>query len=93
MQISFNDMKSNVVIIDIRATNEYEEFHYPNSVCIPRLTLLKCPDEYLNKVDEYYLICHKGEVSLSCSRILNALGYHCYSVEGGIEKYKNSIKI
>lgn len=91
MQISFDKMKSNVMVIDIRSTSEYEEYRYPGSICIPRLTLLKNPEAYLSKEKEYYLICHKGEVSLSCARILNALGYHCYSVDGGIERYKSNI--
>ena len=51
--------------------------------------LMSSPDLYINKCDTYYLICDKGTVSLSCAKILNALGYKCYSVIGGIEGIKN----
>ena len=38
--------------------------------------------------EKYYLICDLGKVSLSCARVLNALGYNCYSIKGGIEGLK-----
>ena len=52
------------------------------------MNLLKNPEYYLDKNDTYYIVCNKGTVSLSCSRILNALGYNCYSVAGGIDDLK-----
>lgn len=88
MLISFEDLDLNNLIIDVRSSVEYNNYHYKNSINIPRLLLLKNPEKYLNKINDYYLICNKGEVSLVCARILNALGYKCYSIIGGIESLK-----
>lgn len=92
MQVTFDEINKNNEIIDIRTSLEYEKKHYVNSINIPRLMLLKNPQKYLNKENKYYLLCDKGKVSLSCSNILNALGYCCYSIIGGIEGLqKNNI--
>lgn len=85
MQIKFCDIKDNSKIIDIRTSLEYEQKCIPKSINIPRFNLLKNPESYLSKEETYYLICNKGLVSLSCAKILNALGYNCASVIGGIE--------
>ena len=88
MQINYNDIIDKTKIIDIRNSLEYDNNHVSNSVNIPRLKLLSKPDIYINKGNKYYLICDKGTVSLSCAKILNALGYNCYSIIGGIEGIK-----
>ena len=46
---------------------------------------MSSPEQYLKKHITYFLICDKGKVSLICAKMLNALGYKCYSVAGGIE--------
>lgn len=88
MQIELSNIKNRNNIIDIRTSIEFESYNILGSKNIPRLNLLKSPEVYLNKYEEYYLICNKGEVSLSCSKILNALGYNCYSIKGGIDNLK-----
>ena len=85
MQIKFNEINRNNQIIDIRSSYEFENYNIPGSINIARIDLLKSPDSYMNKQSDYYLLCNKGEVSLSCARILNALGYHCYSIIGGMD--------
>ena len=89
MQIEFNQINRNNLIIDLRMPSEFEKGNIPGSINISRINLLKSPEAYLNKERIYYLICNKGEVSFSCSKILNALGYHCYSIIGGIEGLKS----
>ncbi len=85
MQINYYDIKNKSNIIDVRITKEFNKSNlgFKN---IPKLVLLREPDKYLNKNEGYYLLCSTGEVSLSCAKILNALGYHCYSITGGIER-------
>lgn len=90
MHVSLNEININNKIIDLRKKFDYNEFHIPKSINIPRMNLLGDPSLYLNKKDKYYLLCDKGTISLSCCNILNALGYHCYSIDGGIEKYKEN---
>lgn len=81
-----------MVIIDIRDKREYNEYHYPGSINIPRIQLLSNPEFYLNKNEQYSLICDKGITSKSVSNILNSLGYNTISITGGIENLKNNIK-
>ena len=88
MYINFNEIIDNSRIIDLRPSFEYNEFNISGSKNIPKFILLNKPDKYLNKTDTYYLICNKGEVSLSTAKILNALGYNCYSIIGGIDSLK-----
>ena len=76
------------MIIDIRENYEYKMGHIDNSINVPMDLILLVPEKYLKKNKVYYLICDKGTVSLSCAKILNALGYKCYSIIGGIEGIK-----
>jgi rhodanese-related sulfurtransferase len=84
MEINYNDIVDKSKIIDIRSKLDYEENNI-GTINIPRLILLSSPDSFINKIDEYYLLCDRGLVSMSCARILNALGYKCYSIKGGIK--------
>ncbi len=89
MQIKYYKISDKTKIIDIRSSLDYAENNIPGSINVPRLILMSNPDLYMNKHDSYYLICDKGTLSLSCSKILNALGYNCYSVIGGMDKLDN----
>ena len=88
MQIKYDYVLDKSKIIDIRSSLDYNEKHILGSVNIPRIILMSNPDVYMNKDEDYYLICDKGTVSLSCANILNALGYKCYSIIGGIQNIK-----
>ena len=87
MQIKISEIENKNNIIDIRTSAEFNEFNIGGRN-ITRMNLLKNPEYYLDKNNTYYIVCNKGTVSLSCSRILNALGYNCYSVAGGIDDLK-----
>ena len=89
MYINFSQITDNSKIIDLRPSFEYMEFNIPGSINIPKFVLLSNPGSYLNKAEDFYLICNKGEISSNVAKILNALGYHCYSVIGGIDNLKN----
>lgn len=94
MSISYEDIISNNKIIDIRNNISFLEYHLNNSINIKRIELLSNPEKYIKKDEIIYLICDEGTASLSTAKVLNALGYNCYSIEGGLEKIKktNSIK-
>lgn len=85
MEINYNEITNMGNIIDIRSALDYEEENIEGSINIPKMLLLSNHDKYLNKDDEFYLLCDKGTVSLPCAKILNALGYKCFSIKGGIE--------
>ena len=88
MNISLNDILDKTKIIYIRTSIEYNKYHYPGSVNITRMILLKNPEKYINKNSKYYLLCSKGLLSNKTANILNALGYNCYSITGGIVSIK-----
>lgn len=87
MQIKISEIENKNNIIDIRTSTEFNEFNIGGRN-ITRMNLLKNPEYYLDKNNTYYIVCNKGTVSLYCSRLLNALGYNCYSVAGGIDDLK-----
>ena len=91
MEVEYLNTNDSNAIIDLRESKDYDEYHLYNSINIPRKKLLERPDKYLNKEREVYLICDKGIISKSCSNILNALGYKCTSIIGGIDKIKKDI--
>lgn len=88
MQIELSKVGINSTLIDIRTPFEFSEYNVPGSINIPRINLLNSPEVYLNKYDTYYLICSKGVTSLSTAKILNNLGYNCYSIIGGVDNLK-----
>ena len=89
MSININDITNIDNIIDIRDSINYKNNHYLNIRNIPKNILLASPDIYLNKNEEYYLMCYSGIQSMFASKILNALGYKCYSIDGGLKSIKN----
>lgn len=88
MEIDFENVYDKSKIIDIRSPLDFANNSIPFSINIPRIKLMSNPELYINKNEKYYLICDLGKVSLSCAKVLNALGYNCYSIKGGIEGLK-----
>ena len=89
MIIDFLNIDTSNKLIDVRSKSDYNNKKIPGSINAPRLELLSNPNKYINKNETVYLVCDKGKVSLSCAKILNSLGYNCYSIDGGIEKILN----
>lgn len=84
MEIEYNDIDHNAFFIDLRSKEDYDLYHLENSINVSRINLLRNPDKFLCDGTNY-ILCDRGIVSKSCTNILNALGYNCYSVKGGIE--------
>lgn len=85
MEIEYKNIINKKNIIDIRSALDYNELNIEESKNVPKIILMSNHDKYLNKEEEFYLLCDKGTVSLPCTKILNALGYKCFSIKGGIE--------
>ena len=83
--MKLNDFKKENVI-DLRSEKEYLKFHLNGSRNINYIDLLINTDKYLNKRDNYLLICDKGIQSMDVSNILKRKGYHTYSLDGGMKK-------
>lgn len=74
-------------LIDVRERYEYEAGHVPSARNMPMGELLAGPEKYLDKDNEYHVICHSGSrSSRTCSR-LSSLGYKVVNVNGGTMSY------
>lgn len=75
--------KDTIQIIDVRGPEEYAGGHIEGSRNIPMTGLLLNPEEFLNKHEEYYLICRSGGRSLRTATKLEEMGYQVVNCEGG----------
>ena len=85
--MNINDFKKEN-IIDLRNKEDYLKYHFEGSRNINYLDLLGNTSLYLNKKEDYLLVCDKGIQSMDVSNILKKRGYHTYSLDGGIKKIK-----
>lgn len=85
MEINYNNGINHNDIIDIRPSFLFEKKNINGSINIPKVLLMQDPNRYLSLDRTYYLICESGASSLNCARVLNALGFSCYSIKGGIK--------
>ncbi len=90
LHITINELLNiqNPKIIDIREPKNYTSDHIDDAINIPYNKILINPGKYLNKNENYYLYCEHGKTSSSLCHILNAQGYHTYSITGGYETWK-----
>lgn len=77
---------NNVVLLDVRSTQEYEEGHINGSVNIPVYDLEKTAPQKLNKESIIIVYCSAGVRSKRAIQTLKKQGYkNLYNIEGGIE--------
>ena len=88
MEIDYNNV-NNYLIVDLRDKEEFNKIHLSNSINISFEKLIIYPEKYLNKNNNYLLICDFGIKSKKTSEILNKMGYHTYSLKNGIKSVKN----
>lgn len=91
--INVNDLDNllqNINLIDIRETSELRSGTLRGAKNIPMKELLNNHDEYLNKEDEYYIMCHSGARSSTAASLLQEEGYKVINVGGGISSYVGS---
>ena len=89
MNTSIHDLlnMTNVNIIDIRSIEKYNDNHIDNARHIPMILLLKDPDKYLNKNDDYYIYCQYGKSSYKVCLALARQGYKVHNILGGYEAW------
>ena len=71
----------NFKIIDIRSTNEFEEYHIIDAK----------HHLFMNKYQTYYIICKNGTKSYHATKYLMRLGYNVVNVIGGIDHWIGSV--
>ena len=97
-QISLEDFKkiydqdSDVLLIDVRENDEWNQAHIPRAQHIPK-------DEIASRIKDHspdlsqplYLHCRSGVRSLQAAQTLENLGYKAvYSIDGGILAWANA---
>ncbi|MGL5381604.1 rhodanese-like domain-containing protein [Clostridium sp.] len=88
--IDVNELDENLIknkLIDIREPYETKLGTIKGAKKVPMNTLLKDPDKYLNKEDEYYIMCQSGMRSSRTSKTLSKLGFKVVNVKGGFGSY------
>lgn len=87
-----NELFGKINLIDIRETYEYENGHLPTAKNIPMNKILEDTDKFLNKDEEYYIICQSGgRSSKTCSK-LKEKGFSIVNVLGGTGSYRGILK-
>lgn len=82
----------NVVVLDVRETEEYAHGHIPGSVLIPLGQLADRCDE-LNKEETIYVICQAGGRSNEACHILRTNGFAAvYNVIPGMGGWTGDIE-
>lgn len=80
--ISINDYDESMgKLIDVQHPLDYKEFHDPRSINIYADKLILNHRKYLNKMDKYYIICRKGNLSQKVVRTLSYYGYNLIQVK------------
>ena len=74
-----------VQVIDIREPFELKELPFDGARNIPTNILVMFHEEFLNKEDTYYILCHHGQRSYQVTELLQRLGYSVINVFGGVD--------
>jgi len=72
-------------IIDIREPYELKQIPFEGARNIPMNILVEFHQEFLNKEDTYYILCHHGRRSYVVTEHLQKLGYKVINVIGGVD--------
>lgn len=88
--INVNDIDNllgKIDLIDIREKYEYANGSIKSAKNIPMGDLLNDPEKYLNKNNEYYIMCQSGGRSARATSILSKQGFDVINVAGGMGSY------
>jgi rhodanese-related sulfurtransferase len=91
----FNEMiqkEKDVIILDVRTPQEYQEGHISNAINIPVQILGQQLDKLNNFKDKKILVyCRSGHRSAIASQILDRAGFkNVYNLKGGLFEWKAS---
>ena len=89
LQEIVKDNKENLVIVDLRGKQEYEQYHINGAVNYSYDLLMKTYNfgENIMKNKQIIVYCERGGRSIYAARRLRALGYNASSLLGGLENY------
>ena len=76
-----------VVILDTRTDEEFEEYHFPDCVHIP-VDELRGRLSELDRSRRYCVVCHTGLRSYIACRMMTQHGFDCFNLSGGMRLYR-----
>lgn len=88
-----DDLLGKVQLIDIREPYEYSSGHIPTAKNIPMNVILSTPEKYLDKSNEYHIICQSGGRSTMACDELARKGYNIVNVQGGTGSYLRGLEV
>lgn len=81
----------NATFLDVRALDEFEQSHFPNSVNIP-LNELRDRHGELDKAKKVYVVCEGGMRGYLAARTLRQNGFDAYNLAGGMRLLSSKLK-
>ena len=78
------DVPSNAIVIDIRSEEEWDAWHYPDSVNHPAWQLTTNPRS-LGRDRTYVLYCDRGTQAAQVAEAMQRAGVEAYAFRGGTE--------
>jgi len=79
------------VVVDVRASKQYDAAHIPGAINIP-LGELRIKALKLDKSKKYVVHCNKGVTGNAAHNIMLNLGFDCYNLSGGYKNYSVQTK-
>lgn len=87
------DTDEDIVIIDVREPNEYEEGHIKDSILVPLGTLESTIENIVpNKDTKILVYCRSGNRSSKSLKVFEKLGYNTVYDFGGITDWKYELE-
>lgn len=84
-EITYEEIRNDYIIIDVRSRKEYKEGHINGAINIP-LSNIKDEINKFEKTEKILLYCQSGLRSKKGAKMLESLGYkEIYNLTGGIE--------
>ena len=78
---------SNIILLDVRSVQEYNEYHLDGSINIPKHELISKVEDILEKNNIIIIYCQSGIRSKKACKILKGLGYNnLYNLIGGLDE-------
>ena len=80
---------NNVVLLDVRSKQEYNEGHLRDSINIPVFEIKRIARKILDYNSIIIVYCNEGERSKKAIQILKILGYrNLYNIKNGVNMYE-----
>lgn len=93
VQRALNHTKDNLVFLDVRENEEYNEAHIPGVQLLPTSVFVQRYEQELDKDKEYIVICRSGNRSQMVCKFLQEQGFFkVANMSGGMLEWKGPVE-